>query len=318
MKEQNKENNGKGNRNSKFGNFLHAIIALSLIAYLVVALSLSADIRSNRICRGIKIDVRDTTSLKFVKSTEIAKELGSLVAQSKGSRILDINTDSIERVLNGIDKIEKASVVRLSDGYILITVDPMHPVMRVFDGADSYYINQQGKRISADARYHVDVPVVIGHFTDSTFQAIDLMPLVDYISADSLWNSVVSVIKVDSPTDVLLVPIIKGHVINFGSPDRFKDKFSRLRRMYSNVLPVKGWEHYDTISVKWAGQVVATRRHKKVDVPLRIIEEDEDSVDVGTMLADEGVAPGQSLAGRKANSEKPIPAATQPQKTTNN
>ena len=37
--------------------------------------------------------------------------------------------------------------------------------------------------------------------------------------------------------------------------------------MYRKVLPLKGWEYYDTISVKWAGQVVASRRIKSIPEP---------------------------------------------------
>lgn len=296
-KRQNNEN--ERSTRKRAGNIVHAIIALALLAYLVVSLSISANISHDRTCKGIRIDVRDTTSYKFVRPSEIARELGDLITTAKGKKIIDINTDSIETVLNSIDKIEKANVVRLSDGYVLISVDPMRPVMRVFDSDSSYYVNQAGKRISANARYHVDVPVVTGNFTDSSFQAIDLLPLLNYIAKDSLWNSVVSVVKVDSPNDVLLVPVIKGHLVNFGTPDNFKSKFDRLRRMYTEVLPIKGWEHYDTISVKWGGQVVATRRKKKVDSPLRIIEEEEEVDDLETMLASEGSAPGQSLPSAK-------------------
>lgn len=314
MKKKQDGNKPNGNRKYKFGSFLHAVIALCLLGYLIVALSLAANIRHDRVCQGIKIDVRDTTAIKFVKTSEIARELGELTVQAKGKKLLDIDTDCIETLLNKIDKIEKSSVVRLSDNYILVTVDPMQPVLRVFDGDESYYINRTGKRISATARYHVDVPVVQGHFTDSTFQAINLLPLIDYISSDSLWNAVVSMVKVDSPNDVLLVPIIRGHVINIGTPDNFNDKFSRIRRMYSDVLPIKGWNHYDTISVKWAGQVVATRRHKKMSQPYSVVEEEDEIVDLGTMLAADGVAPGQSIPGKKANSERPIPAS----KNTNN
>ena len=41
-----------------------------------------------------------------------------------------------------------------------------------------------------------------------------------------------------------------------------ENKFARLKTMYKDVLPVKGWTYYDTISVKWRGQVVATRFKK--------------------------------------------------------
>lgn len=284
-KEQDKSNNRNHRRSASWRNILHAVVALCLLAYLVVALSLAANVRNDRICDGIRISVRDTTSLKFVKPSEIARELGHFTDSVKGMKMIDIDTDSIERALNAIDKIERASVVRLSDGFILVTVDPMHPVLRVFDNSSSYYINRDGKRISADARYHVDVPVIQGHFPDSgKLQPDDLLPLLDYIAADSLWNSLVSMVKVDSPSDIIIVPIIRGHVVNLGTLTDFPGKFSRLKRMYTDVLPVKGWDHYDTISVKWGGQVVATRRNKRMPRAISLVEEEDETFDEGTML----------------------------------
>lgn len=280
--------------------------------YLIVALSFTSRWSDDARCRGIRIAVNDSTSLRFVTSAELGKELGTLPATIKGQRLSDIRTDSIEHFLNSIDKIERATVVKLTDGYVLVTVDPMHPVARVFDVNESYYINRDGKRISADARYHVDVPVIQGNFAKGDITPSDVLPLVDYINGDSLWNSLISMIKIDSPSDVLVIPIIRGQVINLGEPNDFANKFSKLKRMYQEVLPVKGWEYYDTLSVKWKGQVVATRRNKKLPESRLITEDGEEQVDVNTMLAADGVAPGQSIAGKKAHNDRPIPGLDKP------
>lgn len=288
---------------------VRCIVSLALVLYLVVALSFTSYLSDNEPCRGLAVVVNDSTSCKFVTVAELSRELGDLPKDVKGRPLSQIDTDSIERFLDAIDKIEHVKVVRLTDGRILIEVDPMQPVARVFDGKKSYYINRQGKRISADARYHMNVPVIVGRFADSTFTAKDVLPLVEYVTSDSTWNSLLSMIKVDSPTDVLFIPIIRGQVVNIGAPADFDSKFERLRTLYSEVLPVKGWDYYDTISVKWGGQIVATRRHKRLSQPKYDTEEDEAADDVNTMLAADGVNPGQALPGRKAKSEKPIPAA---------
>ena len=288
---------------------IRAVVAVALAVYLVLALNITAGVSAERKCTGLRIAVNDTASLKFVTATELARELGTLPADARGMKILDIDTDSIERFLESIDKIENVNAIRLTDGAVLVTVNPLHPVARVFDGDKSYYINRNGKRISASARYHIDVPVIQGHFTDSLFPPEKIVPLLDYITADSLWNSLVSMVKVDRSNDVILVPIIRGQVINFGSPDNFKNKFNRLERMYAEVMPVKGWSYYDTISVKWDGQIVATRRHKKLEQPKFVEEDDDEDTDIGAMMVGDGIAPGQVKAGIKAKNDKPIPAA---------
>ncbi len=264
--------------------FFRAIASIVLMAYLIVALAFTTQLSSERLCSGMLIHVNDSTRLRFVTARELAHELGDLPSRARGMKLSDIPLDSIERVLRGIDKIEHATVVALTDNYVLVTVDPMQPVARVFDGPHSYYINKDGKRISATARYHVDVPVIQGHFNDSTFPPRAVLPLVEYITHDSLWNSLVSMIKVDSPHDVLLFPVIRGQVINLGAPTDFDSKFSRLRRMYTEVLPIKGWNYYDTISVKWGGQIVATRRQKTLPQPFVRTDADEEADDIDSML----------------------------------
>ena len=52
--------------------------------------------------------------------------------------------------------------------------------------------------------------------------------------------------------------------------------------MYKKVLPYKGWEEYDTISVKFRGQVVATRRVKGNRHP-RNVEFAEDDMEEATL-----------------------------------
>jgi len=226
-------------------------------------------------------------------------------------RLSDIDMDSIEKHLRKFDKIEDVNVTVLTNGKIHIDVWPMRPVLRVFDqfGA-SYYLNRNGKRMVADPRYFVDVPVVTGNFTGIDSMPGFIMPLLDYMASDSLWKHAVTAVKVQSPSEVILTPAIYGHVVNFGTPDNFVDKFKRLKAFYTDVMPVKGWEYYDTVSVRWAGQVVATRRVKKKPEPPQIVEYDGSEIDdEETMSAGEGIAPGQALPNRPAKSDRPVPGA---------
>lgn len=159
----------------------------------------------------------------------------------------------------------------------------MRPVARVFDGNRSYYINKDGKRISANARYHVDVPVIEGRLDRMKLRPESYLPLVRHISDDPGWNALVSAIKIDTPRDIMLVPVIHGHVINLGDTSGYVEKLDRLKKFYREVMPEKGWNYYDTVSVKWRGQVVATRAQKGHNI-IPDIEEDIDEADDATTM----------------------------------
>lgn len=294
--------------------YLKIIFSVMLAAYLVVALTMTARENDDDICKEMTITVEDadgdTGVSRFVTPAELARELDDLPSRAKGIALANINTQDIRHRLLDLDKIEDAEVVRYSDGSIRIHVTPIVPVLRVFDGPSSYYVNRAGKRVKASARYHKNVPMIQGHFdpSDSVFTPMSLMPLVNFIASDSLWNSYISMIKVKSPTDILLIPNIREHVINIGTTDRLREKLDNLQLFYSKVLVKQGWEKYDTISLKWNGQIVATKRHRRApDVPV-ISREDDETVAIDAMLAGDNVAPGQTIPGQAAHSEKPIPA----------
>ena len=294
--------------------YLKIIFSLMLAVYLVVALTMTARENDDEICTDMPIIVEDADGdsgvSRFVTAAELAHELDDLPSRAKGMALANINTQDIRLRLLDLDTSEDAEVVRYSDGSIRIHVTPIVPVLRVFDGPASYYVNRAGKRVKASARYHKNVPMIQGHFdpSDSVFTPMSLMPLVNYIVSDSVWNSYIGMIQVKSPTDILLIPNIREHVINIGSTDRLSEKMDNLRLFYNKVLVKQGWEKYDTISLKWNGQIVATKRHRRApDVPI-ISREDDEIVAIDAMLAGDNVAPGQTVPGQAAHSEKPIPA----------
>ncbi len=96
--------------------------------------------------------------------------------------------------------------------------------------------------------------------------------------------------------DILLIPRVAGHVINFGDASGLERKRRALMAIYRNVMPYKGWEEYDTISVKFRGQVVATRRDKSAAAHSAVLTEEADLEEAslaahsGAVRADIGAA----------------------------
>lgn len=290
--------------------YLSIIFTVMLLAYLVVTLTAASGSDKDRRCTGMTLKVNDTSSSRFVTEEDLMIELDSLPARARGMLLTEINPAEIRRHLMSIDKIEDAEVLTYTDGRIEIRVTPIIPVARVFDGDRSYYINRSGKQVTANARYHKDVPIIRGDFStmaDTTFTALSIMPLVDYIYSDTTWSRFFTMIEVKSPDDIILVPNIREHVVNIGSVENIPDKLSRLHRFYTTVLSKRGYESYDTLSLKWNGQLVATRRKKLAPPKIDLTIEDEEAPDTTVMLAAENVAPGQALPGVETHNDRPIP-----------
>lgn len=267
-------------------------IALSavLAVYLVFALAMTGTAERADRYTDLHIEVVDSLDTGFITGADISQECGALHDRIASERRADINVADIERRLMKMSVVERANVTALNDGSLSIKVTPMEPVARIFEpGGASYYINAEGKRVPANARYHVDVPIVVGNLDRHDINPTDLLPMLSYIAGDPTINALVSTITVSDRGDILIVPVIRGQIINFGKPTDFEDKFSRLKTFYKEVSPVKGWNTYDTISVKWAVQIVASRRDKSLGhLALSTHESEFDFIDdISTMTPDE-------------------------------
>lgn len=246
-------------------------------------------------CNGFDIRILQTEdSRDFVTKTEILRLLKEWKLDNTNRPVAKINLQQIENKLNGVDNIENAMVELMPDRKIRLTITPMIPVARVFESnGKSYYINRTGKRLTANARYRLDVPIISGDFADTILSPADLIPLVETLHADKNWRAITSQVMVERGShDIILVPLIRGHVINLGDTANIPDKLRRVMTMYHKVMPKKGWEFYDTLSVKWGGQIVATRRKKELPTPAIIFDQEgeveEDAVDA--MLVADTVA----------------------------
>lgn len=276
-------------------------LAQYLILLTLTVLLSSGIIWANRqakdeVCKGVVIDISNADSLSFVTKGGILKELSLLDMRIEGEKLAHIDTEAIEHGLERSEYLENVECSILNNGMILIQATQMVPIMRIFDGSDSYYVNRFGKRMHATAKYHIDVPVVEGHFTRD-FSPLALVPLITYVQQDKMLNSLVTMYSVRDSSNIFIVPCIYGHVVNIGNVHDLDNKFAKLKQFYREVMPVKGWLTYDTISVKWNHQIVATRHNKaaKEEVSYNP-DDDEQAPDLGTILIPDKPGAGGSAS----------------------
>ena len=258
-------------------------ILIVLAAALVIGTLWARDKSRGEQCTGIEVEVINADSTSFVTPQGVLNDLKGQGIKLVGKRMGDIDAPDIEEALRLSPYLENADIVKCQDGKILIRVSQLVPVFRVFDGESSYYVNRAGKHMTATNFYHSDVPVVQGHFTRK-FPPTRLLPLIDYVEKDSLLHSLVTMFIVRDTNNIILVPDISGHVINIGNVTGLDNKFAKLKLFYNKVMPKRGWNTFDTISVKWNHQVVATRRTKAVPQVMDFDpDDDEQAPDIETM-----------------------------------
>lgn len=265
----------------------------ALVGYVSV-MGIWANIEADRhVCTGIEVEVEGNSKLAGTIRHGVVEELHSYPQRIVGTQLHQLNTSDIERYLSKYNNFEKVNCIISTRGELVVRIVPLIPVMRVFFGDNSYYINKEGKHIVSNAEFYNEVPIVSGNF-NKHFTPKNVLPLVNYISKDGLLKEMVSMINAEDSHNLILIPRMRGHVINFGDTTRLDEKKRALTLFYRQVMPYKGWEEYDTISVKYRGQVIATRRDKTRLNHAEHYEEEEDLEEatlpdgggIGTQVAD--------------------------------
>lgn len=260
---------------------VRCLLSVAMAAYLCVVVPIARSARAHQPIGMPLIELEDSLGVRFVTASDIKDILTSVYPGLDTMQRGHVNTYRLLEALSANNRIERASVNLLADGNLRVCVVPMVPVVRVFpdDNAPSYYVNAVGKRLPADPQHLVDVPVLCGNFTDPA-SVRRLLPMLATIHSDAGADALVASVSLDRSTgDIIVHPNVVGHVINMGDTTAVANKLARVRSFYHNVMPVKGWNYYDTVSVKWGGRVVATRRTKKL--PQSILDMRIDSMAAG-------------------------------------
>ena len=237
------------------------VLLTLLLLYVGVMFVWARAEASSHQCKGIEVEIDGTGQVASISNESVLEVLRGYKGDIVGAPLHTINTLAIADYLRQFNSFESVDCILTTQGNLKVRVVPMMPALRIFEGDRGYYVNKDGKRMAALPGFHVDVMMVSGRFNDK-FRPESLIPIANFIQQDSLLNALTGMIVANDPENVIIVPRIKGHVINIGDASRLPEKRNAIITAYKNILPYKGWETYDTISVKYRGQIIATRRDK--------------------------------------------------------
>ncbi|MGM9840669.1 MAG: cell division protein FtsQ/DivIB, partial [Candidatus Limisoma sp.] len=179
------------------------VVSVLLAAYVVVAFPFVKLLKQDDCCKGVDIVIDYAESVKFVTVDYISSQLNEMGIAPEGKRIVDIDIADIEKRLKAKDYIENVECYITADNLLHIDIKPLQPVMRVFDGADSYYVNKDNKRMQSNADFFIDRPVVKGRFTPE-YPPTRLLPLIDFLDKSKRWRDLTGMIEVRDSNNIFL------------------------------------------------------------------------------------------------------------------
>ena len=78
------------------------------------------------------------------------------------------------------------------------------------------------------------------------------------INGSEFWKSQITQIHFEK-NNILLIPRVGSQRINIGNFENISEKLQNLYRFYKVAMPVKGWQTYSDINLKFDNQIVCVK-----------------------------------------------------------
>ena len=161
--------------------------------------------------------------------------------------------------------VKACQVSRDLPGNLLVQVEQPKPVARLVANTEGrvkgQYVSEEGRLFPVSLNYTARVPILTGAYFNQNRSLVSernkpLLALLRRIQDDALWQAQITELAVDEAGDVTMWPQMGNHRIEFGPPTDLDAKFKKLKLIYTDVLPAKGWDRYSRISVQYRNQIV--------------------------------------------------------------
>lgn len=249
---------------------------------LFVSLAFVGKKDKKTISNNISINIINTEENNFIDETDIKNYLIESNNLSLNKAKENINVYQIEKILNAHPAIENSEVSTDVNGDVYIKVKQRTPIVRVYSlNGESFYIDNKAELMPLSNNYTARVLVANGYIADqfvdkysftikdldkyenlkSASMLDDIYEMADYISNDSILNSLIHQIYITKEKEIELFPSIGNHKIIFGEAIDLEEKFKKLKLFYKEGLnKTNSWNHYSTLNIKYKNQVVCTKK----------------------------------------------------------
>ncbi|MGB3548399.1 MAG: hypothetical protein WBA17_15610 [Saprospiraceae bacterium] len=246
--------------------------ALLLVGALVVN---AVNRKETAIISGIDISVEalagtadnyliDTSDVRAILQESFTKPLDQL-------RLAEIDMARVERVLERNPFVSEAEAFVDKNNGLRVKIEQRRPLLRVKDnnGLD-YYLDVDGNRMPPSKHYAARVVVVTGNVAPwqkdfllrENHNLHDIYQLAELLVTDEFLQALVEQIYLTNKGELVLSPKVGDQIIYLGRYDDEKtpERLERLKVFYRQGLPYEGWRKYKSFDLRYADQVVCTKR----------------------------------------------------------
>jgi cell division protein FtsQ len=240
------------------------VIGGGMLTLLIAAM----DKQKKELCKGYEVKIKaEKTGVFFLDEEGIGKLLkASVKGEIRGKVKAGFNLLQMEDALEKNVWIKDAQLYFDNHAVLHVSVKEREPVARLFTaGGKSFYMDADNHFMPLSENTIAKVPVFTGFPDKKTIKDTALVNGVNslsrYISSHPFWASQVAQVDITGDCgagcwEFEMVPVVGRHVVKLGDGNNIDQKFQRLFAFYDQVLNRTGFDHYKTIDVRFAGQVV--------------------------------------------------------------
>jgi len=217
-----------------------------------------------RTCEDIKITIHNTPDNQFLEEEDILRLLTRRGGQELiGTEHKNISIKALEqRVLSNV-YVQSCQVSRNVKGEIFVIVEPRKPIARfIRTGKPDFYVDTTGYIMPVIDNYTArvllitsEVPMDLPNFEKDKYEK-GLLAMVNFIYANEFWRSQIAQIHINQYKQLTLYPQVGNQAIDFGNYSNFEKKFAKLKVFYEEILPLKGWNAYKKVTLKYNRQII--------------------------------------------------------------
>lgn len=251
-------------------HIINGVSGALLAACLVVAYMSGVSCRAPLKCTGLNVVIADSSINRFVSKADVKKFLDKEYGEYVGMLLDSIDLAKVEKIIDGRSAVNKSEAYTTRDGMLNVKVTQRTPVVRFQKSDGGFYADAEGFLFPLQSSYASRVQVIDGdiplkansgykgEITDEKERAWlgKVIDLVNYMENSRTWKDKIVQITVCDGGELIMVPREGTERFHFGQPDEIQEKFRKMEKYYTAVVPAKGEKEYSVVNLEYDGQIV--------------------------------------------------------------
>ncbi|WP_235296174.1 cell division protein FtsQ/DivIB [Portibacter marinus] len=252
------------NRFLKVSLILFSIVSFVVVSRLAIQEKKQMGVRAFHVSIAYKDKTKKLINSEYVKN-EVRKSIGYNVERVN---IEQLDVAEIERILKNNHFIGEVDVFMDGRNILRTVLKQKNPIVRISDGKEGYYLDEDGDFVPLSPIATVRVPVITGNVNkyshdykkDENHQFNAIFKLARRVNEDEFLEALTEQIHVKKDGSYLLVPKLGNEKILLGSVDDLDEKVFKLKQFYKEGLTREGWGKYALLDFQY-DEIVRTVRN---------------------------------------------------------